>query len=410
MKPLVSMDSFNRPPLKVIVKGRQVQYLCFSRPKTAHKNPVVILGGAFQKFQSFKKDVEFLSDVHPVYLIDLPGQGGNDDLGDDLSFEQLGDVLCGFMDLIGIEKITPIALSYGSAIGYYFASKYPARVDKLILGGTTPEVRESVRLLLEESFNSINEGKMERFSAGVVLNLLNYYRRHEIKGSELLQRGLYKNMLKLDAEDLCRYEANTRRLLDLHNLPEGPTCETLVLVGEYDNFTTPAECFEVAKLCSNSTFGILKNTDHLAPYENKKLVNKLYKKFLAGIPIHGTTGVKIFNKAEYPVTLQRLEPRYEVDDIAFIEGSGTFYPVNIVNISTAGVMLEKNMTGNLPVNNRNLKIRLPYNDLEIDLFLVDDREETVRGIFKRYNFSKCKEVEDFVRHVAEQSNGFCSAA
>lgn len=410
MKPLVSMDSFNRPPLRVIVKGRQVQYLCFSRPKTAHKNPVVILGGAFQKFHSFRKDVEYLSDVHPVYLIDLPGQGANEDLGDDLGFEELADTLCGFMDLIGIEKVTPIALSYSSAIGFFFASKYPARVDKLILGGTTTQVRESVRLLLEESFSSINEGKMERFSAGVVLNLLNYYRRHEIKGSELLQQNLYQNVLKLGAEDLCRYESNTRRLLDVNEFPEGPKCETLVLVGEYDNFTTPAESFEVAKLCDNSTFGIIKNTDHLAPYENKKLINKLYKKFLAGIPIHGTTGVKVFKKAEYPVMLQRLEPRYEVDDIAFIEGSGSFYPVNLVNISTAGVMLEKNLTGDLPTNNRNLKIRLPFNDLEIDLFLLDDRAETVRGVFKRYNFSKCKELEEFVRHVAGQSNGFRDAA
>lgn len=410
MKPLVSMDSFNRPPLSVEVNGRLVQYLSFSRPKTAHKNPVVILGGAFQRFHSFRKDVEILSDVHPVLLVDLPGQGGNSDLGEDLDFEGLADILCGFMDQVGIEKITPVALSYGSAIGYFFASKYPDRTDKLILGGTTPEVRESVRLLLEESFSSLNEGKMEQFSAGVVLNLLNFYRRHQIKGAELLQRGLYKNMLKLEAIDLVRYEVNTRRLLDLHDLPEGPTCETLVLVGEYDNFTTPAECFEVARKCSNSTFGIVSNTDHLAPYENKKLVNKLYKKFLAGIPINGTSGVKVFSKSEYPVMLQRLEPRYELDDISFIEGGGSFYPVNIVNISTAGVMLDTSLSGKIPVNNRNLKIRLPFNELEIDLFLVDEREETVRGIFKRYHFGKAKEVEEFVRHVAGQSNGFCDAA
>lgn len=410
MKPLVSMDSFNRPPLCVEVNGRLVQYLSFSRPKTAHKNPVLILGGAFQKFKSFKKDVELLSDVHPVLLVDLPGQGGNDDLGDNLSFEELADILSGFLDQVGVEKVTPIALSYGSAIGFHFASKYPNRTDKLILGGTTPEVRESVRLLLEESFTSLNEGKMERFSAGVVLNLLNFYRRHEIKGAELLQKGLYKNMLKLEAADLVRYEINTRRLLDLHELPAGPTCETLVLVGEYDNFTTPAECFSVARLCENSTFGIINNTDHLAPYENKKLVNKLYKKFLAGIPINGTTGVKVFSKSEYPVMLQRLEPRYEIDDISFIEGGGNFYPVNIVNISTAGVMLDKSLSGDLPINNRNLKIRLPYNDLEMDLFLVDDRDETVRGIFKRYHFGKAKEVEEFVRYVAGQSNGFCDAA
>lgn len=410
MKSLVSMDSFDRTPYKTMVNGREVLYLCFSRPKTAHKKPVVILGGAFQNFESFRKDVEILSDVHPILLVDLPGQGSNSDLADDLSFEDLADILCGLIDQMGIEKITPLAFSSGSAIGYYFASKYPERVDKLILGGMTPEVRESVRLILEESFIYLNEGRLEQFSAGVVLNLLNFYRRYEIKGARSLQRSLYKNMLKLGAEDLCRYEINTRRLLDLRSLPEGPVCETLVLVGEYDNFTTPAECFEVAKSCQNSTFAIISNTDHLAPYENKNLVNKLYKKFLAGVPLNGTSGVKIFNRSEYPVTIQRLEPRYEMDDMAFIEESGVSYPVGIINISTAGIMLEKGMTENIPVSKKSLKIRLPFNELELDLFLLDDRGETVRGVFNRCDFAKCKELEEFVRYVASQSNEFRSAA
>lgn len=410
MKPLVSMDSFNRPPLSLEVKGRQVHYLSFSRPKTAHKIPIVIIGGAFQKFHSFKKDVEFLADVHPLYLVELPGQGGNDDLGEDLGFEELADILCGFMDQIGIEKITPIALSYGSAIGYFFASKYPTRVDKLILGGTTPEVRESVRLLLGESIKSLNEGNLEQFSAGVVLNLLNFYRRHEIKGADLLQKGLYRNMLKLGTMDLVRYEVNTKRLLSLKELPEGPKCETLVLVGEYDNFTTPAESFAVARLCENSTFGIISNTDHLAPYQNKKLVNKLYKKFLAGIPINGTSGVKVYNKSEYPVMLQRLEPRFEVNDMTVLEAEDSFYPVNIINISTSGIMLDKSMSGDLPIKNNNLRIQLPYKDLEMDLFLMDEREQTVRGVFKRYNFGKCRELEEFVRFIGIQQEGFCGAA
>lgn len=410
MKPLVSMDCFNRPPLKLIINGREVSYLNFSRPKTCHKSPIVFLGGAFQKFHSFKKDVELLSDVHPILLVELPGFGSNSDTGSDLSFEDLADILCQFMDQMGIEKITPVASSFASAIAFFYASKYPDRTEKLILGGTTPKVRESIRLLLEESLVSVNEGKIEEFSAGIVLNLINFYRRHEIKGSQLMQQGLYRNMMKLEAIELCRYEACTKRLLSLEKLPDGPVCETLVLVGEYDNFTTPAECFEVARMCQKSTFGILKNADHLSTCENKKLTSKLYKKFLAGVPINGTSGVKVFNRAEYPVMIQRLEPRYDVDDLTIIEGSGSFFPVNIVNISTAGVMLNKSMSGDLPIGSRNLKIRLPYKELEMELFLVDDREETVRGIFKRYNFGQCKELEEFVRFIAVQSNGFCDAA
>ncbi len=198
MKPLVSMDSFNRPPLKLVINGREVKYLNFSRPKTCHKSPIVFLGGAFQKFHSFKKDVELLSDVHPILLVELPGFGSSSETGSDLTFEDLADILCQFMDQMGIEKITPVASSFASAIAYSYASKYPDRTEKLILGGTTPKVRESIRLLLEESIVSVNEGKIEEFSARIVLNLLNFYRRHEIKGSQLFQQGLYSIMIILE--------------------------------------------------------------------------------------------------------------------------------------------------------------------------------------------------------------------
>ena len=282
MNSLEFASKFLTPPLTIQVGDWTINYLGFTKPKNAHKNPIVILGGAFQKFYSFKKDVQTLMEEFPVYLVDLPGQGGNEQFAEALGFEDYADLLLGWVERMGIDKITPIALSYGSAIGYYYASKYPDKTDKLILGGTTAKLRDSVRSLLEESLYALERGEMKDFSAGVVLNLLNFSKRDQIQGAEFLSKTLYRSMQKLSDTDKEKYIHNTIRLLNLEKLPLGPSCETLVLAGEFDHFTTPAECFSVSKLCYNSTFGIVKNTDHLAPYEKKDLVNKIYKKFLNG--------------------------------------------------------------------------------------------------------------------------------
>jgi len=387
---------------KVVTTGLgawEINHLSFCKPENAHKNPVVFIGGAFQKFASFRKEVEHLWEDFPVILLDLPGQGGNKQSGKAMGFKDYGDLVAQWMDRQEIVKISAIASSYGSAIGFYLASRHPERVDKLILAGTTPKLRSSVKMLLEESLRELEKGDMSVFSEGVVLTLLNYSKRKLIKGSGVLRRGLHRSIRELTYEDCRNYIENTRRLLDLDDLGGEVHCETLVLAGEWDNFTTPWEGFSVSKHCTRSIFGVVRDTDHLGPYEKKDLANKIYRHFLLGESLEQVQDLELFRGESYPKKLRQMEPRYLLNGAVRFENSrGEAIPAIIEDINIYGCRISCNEQLK---EGEFYQLHLTEENLVMPVVLFGSDENGLKGLFLHCNLKRAKSLESYVNRVAK---------
>lgn len=380
----------------VTKSGWQVNYLAFSQEEFKGQSPLVILGGAFQKFHSFKKEVEKLCQHLPVILVDLPGQGSNNQNADDLGFAEYADILSDFVDDLNIGRITPVALSYGSAIGFTFAGKFPEKTDRLILGGTTPKLRKSVRILLEESLIALEHGRMKDFATGVILNLFNYSQRKRTKIPRMLIRGFHKSLLNLSVEDQARYVSNTTRLLELDGLGDyTPTCETLVMAGEFDNFTTAPECLEVAKRCTNATMTILRGCDHLAPFVKKDLMIKTYKDFALEGKVEESEGITIFNEKEIPIEKRILEPRWSYNGKVKLKdpSNGWEKEVEIINFNSYGLCINFNGEFLSQESLRNLIVEFDGENLSLETIFFDSARDGLRGIFKRYDFDTYEKLE-----------------
>lgn len=326
-------------PYKAIVEDKwSIEYLSFCLPENAHKPPVVFLGGAFQTFFSFKKDVQVMINDHPIYLIDLPSQGSNHQLSEELSFEDYARLLKSFIDQMGVQKITPIGLSYGSATAFYFSSLYPERTESLILGGTTTRVRDSYRALLEDTFTLLDDGQMDVFSQGAVMNLINYSKRGQTKVPERVVKGFYKNMMGLSDNEKLRYKHNTQRLLNLDGVSGNPKCRTLVLTGEYDNFTTPHENYQMARGIEDSTFILIKGGDHLANLEKRDVVIASYQSFLSGQDLEEVEGIEVMTEEKMLKLERRLDQRYRPEkNLAWVvDASLNRFPCEIEDINTNG--------------------------------------------------------------------------
>lgn len=74
---LYDKHSFKQPPRTTWMDGWKIEYMAIARPDTLHLRPMVIVGGAFQNFNSYKYCVEQLFDAGPIILIDLPSMGAN---------------------------------------------------------------------------------------------------------------------------------------------------------------------------------------------------------------------------------------------------------------------------------------------------------------------------------------------
>ncbi|WP_430462395.1 alpha/beta fold hydrolase [Thalassolituus sp. LLYu03] len=326
-------------------KGQyKVQYQAFSLPENLHKSPVVFLGGAFQSFSSFRAEVELVIATHPIILADFPSQGSNDQLAPELSLPDYADLVADFCDAFELPKVIMLGISYGSAMATLFATRYPEKVERLLLSGITCFRRESLITLLEDSLSLLAKGDMEGFAATAVCNLINHNRLNETEVSPTYRRLLFRQIARLTENERQRYAQNTQRLLDFPGFDGFPACPTLIATGEYDNFTLPSENAAVARQCANATFAVVHNADHLAQFERKEATSTLFHRFMCGDRVDNVEGTEIFDPVAYDKADQRLQSRqrplaqpYELTD----ESTGKTHIVRINNINFAGCELEQ---------------------------------------------------------------------
>ena len=57
---LYHRNSFKQPARTTWIDGWKIEYMAIAQPETIHNTPIVIIGGAFQNFNSYKYCVEQL--------------------------------------------------------------------------------------------------------------------------------------------------------------------------------------------------------------------------------------------------------------------------------------------------------------------------------------------------------------
>lgn len=299
------------PPCSLWLEGWRVDYLAFASPANAHKPPLMVVGGAFQNFTSYKYSVERIYQDFPVILIDLPSLGNNDQLGPELGMEELAELLLKMVQALGIPKVHMMGLSLGSAVVSTFAYKYPEYMGKLMVAGIVINPRKSWRMLVKESVRVLERGDMmDVFAQGVVLYLVNYHKLDKTGLRPTARRLFYRQMKQLNENERERYKINGWRLYDTKGLIGFPECETLVMTGEYDSFTLPSENAEFASRCPNVKFALVENADHLPQLERREESLNLFSAFLRGDSIEGIKGVRVLDPNKVLASDRRRSERY----------------------------------------------------------------------------------------------------
>ncbi|MFC5697791.1 alpha/beta fold hydrolase [Pseudomonas sp. GCM10022186] len=287
-----------------------LHYQAFSRHAEDGREPVLMLGGAFQSFRSFGAEVQELLPHHPVILLDLPGQGGNLQLAPELSLEQLADLIAAFAEELRLPPLMPIGLSYGSALAALFAVRHPRCCARLLLAGITAFGRPGARRMLEEGLDLLAENQAQRFAQGALTSLINPLRLEETGVSQTFRKTLLRQMQRLSPQEVERYLQNSRRLLDFTGFDRHPGCPTLVLAGEYDHFTQPWEHAGFAAACADADCALIHNGDHLAQFEQREACASFYRPFLQGaaLPL-ASPGATRLSRSRLDHLERRQEPR-----------------------------------------------------------------------------------------------------
>ena len=417
---LYHRDVFKQAPKFTWIDGWKIEYLAIAHPDTLHQTPTIIVGGAFQSFNSYKYCVEHLFECGPVILVDLPSMGSNQQLynrdhGESAATLELPDLallLGRWVDLQSLKNVSVMGMSLGSVVASYFASQRPELVERLVLMGVMQKTRPSWRMLLEESLKLMQEGRMEEFGQAVILYLVNHAKFDKTRMSPTAKKLFYRQMAEFTQTEQHRYEINCNRLLRLSHVP-APSVKTLVAAGQYDSFTLPFENAHFALQCPDMQFALIANADHVPQLQRRKETMTLFKTFLNGEDIHQVEGIIPLTRTQMMVMERRGEARIKVQQSRTIlqhRNIDLTAQVNIIDINFFGVFMDSldlHLTDELERNPRDMALVL-HDDLgefRIECLIFEMQDHTIRALFKHGDFQIAERLNHYIEYQKALATG-----
>ena len=315
----------------------RTRYLGFARPKTRHLPPVVFIGGAFQNAWSFRAEVAGLLDLRPILIVELPGQGGNTQVCAEFGFTELAKLLAQVLDHLGLDQILPIGLSYGAAIVHRFGVLFPERAQKLVLVGVAPRLPRSAHRFSRAFAWLLHNDQKQAFATALTQHLFNVAALHHTGVSLELMQRLAGSILKFDANQTERFDANLRRL-HVEQLEGQPQQPTLVLAGRHDSFVPPHEALAVANACGAGQMALATDCDHLAPLERPERLVAIYRALLQDKPIDSVPSMLTGKRATRALAERRLSPRCwgQRAKLVLTSPDGQRFDAELVDVSSHG--------------------------------------------------------------------------
>ena len=406
--------SFKQPARTTWINGWKVEYMAIAQPETAHLTPIVIVGGAFQNFNSYKYCVEQLFRAGPIILIDMPSMGANQQMTNvetgesagTLELHDLGQMLGDWLDIVGLDKVSVMGMSLGSVVASCLADQRPELIDRMILMGVMQKTRKSWRMLLEESLHLMKEQRMDEFGQAVILYLVNHAKMEQTRMSPTAKRLFYRQMADFTATEQDRYDVNCNRLLRLTNVPI-PQCKVLVACGQYDSFTLPHENANFALQCPNMEFAMIANADHVPQLQRRKETMNLFATFLSDESIQDLDGIIPMTRAQLLTMERRGEARIRVQNPQShlqYRHSDLKIATHIVDLNFFGVLLDFEnaaLAAQAAQFERDMALELQDEEgsFGIECLIFESQGQQLRALFKHGSFEV---AERLLRYVERQ--------
>ncbi|AVH49453.1 MULTISPECIES: alpha/beta fold hydrolase [Acinetobacter] len=406
--------SFKQPARTTWINGWKVEYMAIAQPETAHLTPIVIIGGAFQNFNSYKYCVEQLFRAGPIILIDMPSMGANQQMTNvetgesagTLELHDLGQMLGDWLDIVGLDKVSVMGMSLGSVVASCLADQRPELIDRMILMGVMQKTRKSWRMLLEESLHLMKEQRMDEFGQAVILYLVNHAKMEQTRMSPTAKRLFYRQMADFTATEQDRYDVNCNRLLRLTNVPI-PQCKVLVACGQYDSFTLPHENANFALQCPNMEFAMIANADHVPQLQRRKETMNLFATFLSDESIQDLDGIIPMTRAQLLTMERRGEARIRVQNPQShlqYRHSDLKIATHIVDLNFFGVLLDFEnaaLAAQAAEFERDMALELQDEEgsFSIECLIFESQGQQLRALFKHGSFEV---AERLLRYVERQ--------
>jgi 3-oxoadipate enol-lactonase len=237
--------------------------------------PLVLLNSLGTDLRIWNPQVALLSRTLRVIRYDQRGHGASEVPAGPYTIEQLGLDLLALLDALQIERAHLCGLSLGGMVALWCAAHHPGRVARAVFANT------AARIGTMESWNArialVNTGGMSAIREMVVARFLSegFRRSHPEVARQLGEM--------LEAIDPAGYMGACAALrdADLHEIVAAIQVPSLIIAGELDEATPPAQVQELHAAISGSELLLLREAAHLSNVEQPEAFSKAVLAFLA---------------------------------------------------------------------------------------------------------------------------------
>ncbi len=259
--------------MKATLGGTEIDY------DVRGAGPAVLFLHAFPLGQFMWDAVaESLAGRHRVVRFDARGFGGTPPDDEPLTMERIADDAAALLGLLGIEKAIVTGCSMGGYAAFAFVRRHPERLAGLVLqdtraGADTDEARANrvslAARVLEEGAGAAAEAFLPKLVGETT-------KREDPELVERLRERILATSPKGIAQALYGLGArsDSRDTLGQVQVP------TLVVVGEEDVLTPPAEAEAMAAAIPGSRVAVIPRAGHLSNLERPSAYDDVLARFL----------------------------------------------------------------------------------------------------------------------------------
>jgi pimeloyl-ACP methyl ester carboxylesterase len=219
------------------------------------------------------------SRTHRVIAPDLRGFGGTDGSLYSVSMEQFSDDLADLLTALQVDRpVTFCGLSMGGYIGWQFAFRHADWLGRLILCDTraaadSPEAAANrlkmADIVIKEGPEPVAWAMMPKLFAASTSE----------RQPEIIEQVRHVVLATAPTAIAAAHRGMAVRRDMVSELPK-IAVPTLIVVGEKDAISPPAEMKAIADAIPGAAFALIPDAGHMAPMENPIAVNAAIREFL----------------------------------------------------------------------------------------------------------------------------------
>ena len=222
-----------------------------------------------------------LTSRYRVLLADLRAHGDSDAGEGPATMEKHAQDLARVLNDAGVGRSLFCGVSIGGYVLFEFWRRYRGQVAALVLCDTRPQAdTPEGRANRLKSAEDVLERGPEPFIDSMIAKLLG---KTTLATRPDLVDGARRMMLKMSPSDIAQTQRGMAERPDSVPTLKSIDVPTLILIGEEDGLSTPADGELMRSNISGSQFKVIPKAGHYAPWEQPEEVGKLIRKFADGV-------------------------------------------------------------------------------------------------------------------------------